>query len=79
MEQFKIRLDIITEYSKEMEKVCNWILNAKVEKKPFYEYLDMERHTFLRKLKLRSFSAAELMKLSQEINDYHEKIYGSNF
>jgi hypothetical protein len=63
-----IDTNIIIKYGEYLEMVCKLFEEGKLERKKFYDAINMERHTFARKVKQRSFTTGELLSLSTEIN-----------
>lgn len=64
-----IDTNIIKQYKEILEMICKLFEDNKLEKKKFAENINMERHTFARKVKQRAFTTDELMMLSTEINN----------
>jgi len=59
---------VIEDYNKLQEKIAKLFEDAKIEKKQFFEAINMSRPTFARKLKEKTFSPDELLALVNEIN-----------
>jgi hypothetical protein len=63
-----VDIKIIQEYIALQEKLEKLFEEAKLEKKRYYEAINLTRPTFARKLKEKSFTPDELLNLANEIN-----------
>jgi len=63
-----INIDIIHSYVENLEKICKLFLETKIEQKKYYDAIGMNRLTFARKIRQRTFSPDEFLKLAEEVN-----------
>ncbi len=67
--------DIIRTYIEYLDLICQAFDTKPIQKKPFYTKLNMERHSFERKVKAKSFTPTEVLQLAELMNmSFHESV-----
>jgi hypothetical protein len=64
--------DIIKEYINISEAVYKLFTDKRIEHKPFYEKMGMNRLAFSRRIKGKSFTAQELLSICELINQFFD-------